>query len=326
MSLAAFDTQHMKNIAQNMRATQSAFTRFANAGSQIYERAGLSHPFDINQHPEIKRAIERELRKLASGLNRGLVNGINNEWQLSNRKNDWMLETKLRGRRLPGMLEEKWMGRNLSALEAFRNRTVNGLNLSDRVWDMARVHGTNMERHLALGVYEGRSAKELAGEIKSALKNPDTLFRRVRDNQGELRLSKTAKEFNPGRGVYRSAYKNALRLTRTEINLSYQHADNERWKEMDFVLGVRVERSNAPYECDICEAAVGDYPKWYEWDSLHPSCRCRAVPILASDDDFIRSLEAGFEGKSYNFAGQVQDIPQSFKDLQENTNYQHYGH
>ena len=139
-------------------------------------------------------------------------------------------------------------------------------------------------------------------------------------------LSRAAKQYHPGRGVYRSAYKNALRLTRTETNKAYQKSDNERWKQQDFVKGVRVERSDVPYECDICSSGVGEYPKDYEWTLFHPNCRCRAVPILADEDEFMKSVEAGIEGKDYEFSGYIKDVPERFKDFQEQTNYKHYGH
>jgi len=326
MSLTDYDIQHWKNIAQNMRATQSAFRRLADRVSKLYEQIPGGHPFDLNAHPEIKRRIEIELRALAREIQSGMINGINNEWMLSNQKNDRMLNDMLGDRTLPSKLEDKWRGRNLSALEAFRRRKVGGLGLSDRVWNIAKGQGVNIERQLALGIYEGTPAKELASEMKQYLRDPDRLFRRVRDAEGNLKLSKAAKQYKPGRGRYRSAYKNALRLTRTEINMAYQKADNERWKDMDFITGIRVERSNAPYDCDICAAGVGDYPKDYEWSSFHPNCRCRAIPIRASQDEFLASLDAAEQGKDYQFSGQVKDIPDSFKEVLNTTNYTHHGH
>ena len=66
---------------------------------------------------------------------------------------------------------------------------------------------------------------------------------------GKLALSKNAKAFHPGQGVYRSSYKNAMRLTRTETNAAYRLADQDRWQRMDFVVGMRVHKSkNHPTE------------------------------------------------------------------------------
>ena len=66
---------------------------------------------------------------------------------------------------------------------------------------------------------------------------------------GKLALSKNAKAFHPGQGVYRSSYKNAMRLTLTETNAAYRLADQDRWQRMDFVVGMRVHKSkNHPTE------------------------------------------------------------------------------
>jgi hypothetical protein len=79
------------------------------------------------------------------------------------------------------------------------------------------------------GLRDGTPAIETAQELKQYLKYPDRLFRRVRDKHGALHLSKAAAAFNPGRGVYRSSFKNARRLTATETNMAYRTADHERY-------------------------------------------------------------------------------------------------
>jgi hypothetical protein len=164
--------------------------------------------------------------------------------------------------------------------------------------------------------------------MKQYLRNPDKLFRRVRDEASNLQLSRAARDFHPGQGVYRSSYKNALRLTRTETNKSYQQADNERWQQQDFVLGIEVQRSNVDYDCDICEAGVGKYPKDYEWDLWHPNCRCRAVPVTASEQETMNYIDAIFEDREgeYEFKDKITEFPDKMKDFQEKTGFKHYGH
>lgn len=81
---------------------------------------------------------------------------------------------------------------------------------------------------LDLGIGSGKAAPKLARELKQYLQNPDKLFRRIRDKHGMLQLSKRAAAYHPGRGVYRSSYKNARRLAATETNIAYRTADYER--------------------------------------------------------------------------------------------------
>lgn len=95
-----------------------------------------------------------------------------------------------------------------------------------------------------------------------------------------------------------------MRLTRTEINMAYRTADYERWKDMDFVLGVEIQLSGAHPEYDICDILQGKYPKTFKFTGWHPHCLCFATPILQSDEDFI----AGKEPKL------ITELPQNFKD------------
>ena len=160
----------------------------------------------------------------------------------------------------------------------------------------------HIETSLAEGLAEGRSAAELSRTIRQDLREPERLYRRVRDKNGILQLSKPAKAYHPGAGVYRSSYKNALRLTRTEINVSYAEADFERWQRLDFVIGYEVRLSNN-HTCnghpftDICDELAGKYPKWFKFTKWHPQCRCVCLAIFDDDPG----------------AGEVRDVPPNFK-------------
>jgi|GEM_PF-1868943 len=160
----------------------------------------------------------------------------------------------------------------------------------------------HIETSLAEGLAEGRSAAELSRTIRQDLREPARLYRRVRDKNGILQLSKPAKAYHPGAGVYRSSYKNALRLTRTEINVSYAEADFERWQRLDFVIGYEVRLSNN-HTCnghpftDICDELAGRYPKWFKFTKWHPQCRCVCLAIFDDDPG----------------AGEVRDVPANFK-------------
>lgn len=105
-----------------------------------------------------------------------------------------------------------------------------------------------------------------------------------------MHLRKNAQAYHPGQGVYRSSYKNALRLARPETFIASRTADYERWQDIDFVVGIQVVRSNNPYECDVCGSLAGKYPKDFKFVGWHPNCRCRAIPILATDEEFDASL------------------------------------
>ena len=154
---------------------------------------------------------------------------------------------------------------------------------SARVWNLSKQYRTEIEMALDIAISEGTPANELASTLKKYLRNPDSLFRRYRDKNGALQLSKKAKEYHSGQGVYRSAYKNAERLARTEINIAYRKADIERWQSMDMIAGYEIKRSRHPYSCEICDMMKGVYPKSFVWVGNHPNCRCYMTPIFKAD-------------------------------------------
>ena len=202
---------------------------------------------------------------------------------------------------------------------------------------------------LDLGIRSGKSAAAMTRDLRQYLQHPDKLFRRVRDEHGLLKLSQAAKDFHPGRGVYRSSYMNARRLAATETNIAYRTADHLRWQKMDFVVGIEIVLSNnhtirlQPGEktsdlpgqmradgtpkanavrtlTDICDTLAGRYPKDFKFTGWHPHCRCRAVTILKTEEEMARDTRRILDGRqpSTDSANAVTDTPEAFKDWVEN--------
>lgn len=174
---------------------------------------------------------------------------------------------------------------------------------------------------LDIGIRSGRSADELSRDLRQYLKQPDKLFRRVRDEHGQLQLSKRAKAYHPGRGVYRSSYKNARRLAATETNIAYRTSDHIRWQQMDFVVGIEIHLSNnhtlngKPFK-DICDELAGRYPKDFKFTGWHSQCRCFATSILKTQDEIDRDTHRILNGEPVDgeSVNTVKDVPQEFKD------------
>jgi len=186
------------------------------------------------------------------------------------------------------------------------------MNLSRRVWNLKEQYKQELEMGLSVGIEKGVSATVLAKELKKYLKEPDKLFRRVRDKYGNLQLSKNAKAYHPGRGVYRSSYKNAMRLTRSETNMAYRTAEQTRWRQFDFVVGYEIKLSQSHPCHDVCDTLAGKYPKTFKWTGWHPMDLCYCVSILKTDEEFWSDSP---ESKN-----EVKDVPQGFKDWVKDNN------
>ena len=222
------------------------------------------------------------LRGLYSAVYQEIRRGVVAEWEFANLSNDAMIES-IFGK---GLKEDnhyaRWFSRNHDAMDSFFKRTneYGGLNLSQKVWKYTSQFKEEMELALSASLGRGDSAATVSRHVRQYLQEPDRLFRRVRDEKGNLKLSKRAAAYHPGRGEYRSSYKNAMRLARTETNMAYRAADNERWGQLDFVVGIEIKRSKHKFPCKICERLTGRYPKDFDFRGWHPQCRCYAVPIL----------------------------------------------
>lgn len=94
------------------------------------------------------------------------------EWEASNQKNNEIATA---------VTKKKVNVQNLSALKAFRERKVNGLNLSEQIWNLKGQFKEELEMALDLGIGEGKSAVKISKDIRPYLNNPYNLFRRVRD-------------------------------------------------------------------------------------------------------------------------------------------------
>lgn len=80
---------------------------------------------------------------------------------------------------------------------------------------------------IALG--DGTSAAVLSRTVRKWLNNPNALFRRVRDKHGQLRLSQNAKNYHPGRGVYRSAYSEKFPMVLITKNFDKEELLGKNW-------------------------------------------------------------------------------------------------
>ncbi|MCM1440058.1 MAG: hypothetical protein NC131_12780 [Roseburia sp.] len=325
-SFAAYDRKHLKNLLRRATDINKLLDDAAREGARIGQASGFTDPkgeFAFDKFPAIKQRVDELFKGLHDQLYTTIDEGNREEWLLSVAKNDALVDSKYsRAQKRLGARAEAWHEPHLEALEQFNARKERGMDLSDRVWKLTNQFKGELELALEMGLGDGKSAADLSRDVREYLREPHRLFRRVRNEKGQLRLSKAAQAYHPGQGVYRSSYKNALRLTATENNMAYRTADHERWNDLDFVIGIEIMLSNNHPIEDICDEMCGVYPKTFKFVGWHPFCRCIAVPKLADEDEFIRRQQALIDGEEVpqgGYAGEVTEMPQCFNNwVQEN--------
>ncbi len=275
------------------------------------------HEFSFSDNPRIADETTRIIRELYSQVYNQIKSGVEAEWELANLSCDALITSIFGAKIKETNLGAQWFARNQKAMDAFfaRKSANGGLNLSQKVWKYTGDLRTELENAISVSMGEGVSAATMSRRVRQFLREPDKLFRRVRGKDGKLRLSKAAKAYHPSRGVYRSSYKNAMRLTRTETNMAYRMADEDRWQRMDFVVGYEVKTSNNHPIPDICDDLKGKYPKGFVFKGWHPQCRCRIVPILATKGEFInlqRIAISGGDARGFVSKNHVASVPSGF--------------
>jgi hypothetical protein len=271
-------------------------------------------PFSLSLYPVLDKFIEGYVEVMYQDLYRNIVESVKKSWDLSNRKNDQFVDKRLAGRVPSGTAKQILYDPNLEARDAFIDRKEKGLDLSKRVWNSLSTFKKEMEQGLGIGIGKGQSAITLATEMQKYLNNPDKLFRRVRGEDGKLYLSKPARDFNPGQGVYRSSYQNAIRLTGTETNIAYRKADGQRWQGLPFVTGIEIKTSNNHPEYDICDQLAGNYPKDFIFTGWHPRCKCFQVPKMMSDAEYDKHEDAILSGEELPSVPGVEEPPAKFSN------------
>lgn len=143
---------------------------------------------------------------------------------------------------------------------------TSGSSLSQQIWDQRTANMIKIRRTVSSGIAQGRTANSIARDIK-----------RYTYSTGEP----TYKMRVSGPGVYRTAYKNALRTARTETNAAYVGAGNEyaKYKGYQQMWNVSVGKRTED-ECDDLNGNVYDPDEIASLYPPHPNCSCYFTVVV----------------------------------------------
>ncbi len=329
-----------KRLEAYNRRIESLLDRAITQAAELAMRHGATATEDVvfsfSQDRQLKAETEQLLRDLSGEITRFTRTSVAKEWEQAYKQSvEYLTDVYNVARQteaLQTLFDERLLGmkaRNMEALRAFQERKIGGMGLSSKVWDYTRDFGRQMEVSIDQALLEGRSAEALSRDIRSLLRDPDALFRRVRDDNDELRMSRAMAAYHPGRGRYRSAYMNAMRLARSEINMAYRSSDSHTAQEFDACVGIEVHLSNN-HNCkgvpegqfyDICDELQGRYPKDFKFVGWHPQCYDEDSEVYTADgwkyfsevddNDLILSLNP--ETRDLEYVGILYNINRHYK-------------
>ena len=294
-----FENRNMLEVVMRNRKIEAVLNKASNDLAMKAAIFEMKYPTKMLQgsfyirNRGLEKQIDSILNKLNKDIQTNIQEGIVSHWDMANLKNNKLVGTWAEGIKLnKDLISPSFNQLNLAALDTFLNRTEAGMNLSERVWNLTNGAKDQLELYLASGISTGESAAEIAGDIKQYLNEPNRLFRRVRQ-EGKLVLSKAAKGYHPGAGIYRSSYKNALRLARTEVNMAYRMSDYTRRQQLPFITGIEVHLSASHPRLDMCDDLTGKYPKGFIFIGWHPQCLCYTTSIMLNKKDSLKFMKTG---------------------------------
>lgn len=289
--------RHLRNIRRSSRRIRAMLEKsYGDLGREIASQKFVSPAtFTWAKNATLTKRVDLILGQQNFRLKNEITRSIISEWKLASEKNDELTREFLGESYVYPKAKKQLFQANTEALNAFIHRTdTNQFNLSKRVWNLTKETKTQLKFHIGQGIATGKSASEISRDIRNVLVEPDRLYRRVKDKKtGKLVLSKPAKLYKPGPGVYRSSYKNALRLAANETSMAYRSSDYVRRTQLPFVAGVKVNLSASHSVTDICDDMKGVYPKEFRFTGWHPGCWCYTTTILMKKKEFVKYLKTG---------------------------------
>jgi hypothetical protein len=261
-------------------------------------------PFKWSDYPQTKKQIDDIQAQFVDDIHAAIYRGTSEEWKNSNEAQDLIANKVLRAYNAQ-VDKEKYKvlyQTNSDALKAFQNRKDKGLNISAKLWQQSMIYKEELEAAISCAIQKGTSAVTLSKQISKYLLDFPLLQKDYKDRYGSAEHIQDCE--------YRS-----IRLARSEINMAYRTAENERWKQMDFVVGYEIKLSSSHHSRmphgDICDTLAGKYPKDFTWTGWHPNDLCYKVPILKTEEEFWEW--DGRSDVSTESINEVKNVPDEFK-------------
>lgn len=281
-------------INQYTMLVQGVFDTLASEGAALAAKTGYEGeaPFSFKDYPQTADAVRKMQEEYVSGISGIIHRSTAEEWKNSNLAQDliadkaWAFYTATER----GVRKSVYYQTNSDVLLAFQKRKDKGLGLSERLWGQSREYKEGMEAAISTAVEKGISAVTLSKRVSQYLKDFPSMRKDYTRRYGKALDC-------------RDCQYESIRLARTEINMAYRMAEQERWRQFDFVLAYDIKMSKSHRVKDICDDLAGRYPKTFTFKGWHPNCFCYCVPVLKTEDEFFGDVPVE----------PIKDVPDVFR-------------
>ena len=221
----------------------------------------------VDRH-KIKKLVDvymtKELRRYRKELSAQIKSGVGTSSHLGIKS---ILAAVAPHRKITSLVWKKLNKRIRKQVISLRG--VDGLTLSERVWKLSGDATHQLKKVISSGILNGEPAAKISRDVRGYLLQPKTLRGRVKDL------------LRPGTGTYKSAYKNAMRVIRTETANAYLYGQSNTAAKMGYNLQWQLSVAHAPTGCQ-CESYHGNiYTPADLPNRPHPHCMCFTLTVPA---------------------------------------------
>jgi len=156
-----------------------------------------------------------------------------------------------------------WYEMHHDALDFLFKMPPGGITLQQCIWDVSWGMEKGIRNRIAQAVALGEPSSRVARDIQRWVGLPEQF---VKAGLEEMHL---------GPGVYRSAYKNALRVSRTEMSRAFVEGGRRYMAVREWIQGV-IHRTSGVTPCPVCADLEGTYYPRSKTSQIpvHPHCMC----------------------------------------------------
>lgn len=245
--------------------------------------------FRFTDHTELNDTVDKVRNAFVLSIYSLIADGIDKEWANAQKS----IKSLIKNASIvyDEVFDDKYTA---NTIDAFRKRTAGGLTISQRIWRRYYDFRDFLETSISASIQQEMNVSQIRTALVKDLQDINGLRLRYKDMFGTMPQIKDVKYHIP-------------RLVASEINMAYRESEQQGWRQLDFVLGLKINLSGSHKLKDICDDLAGVYPKSFKWYGWHPLDKCYMTPVLMPDTDFWDWNNGGIK------RGEVKDVPQNFK-------------
>lgn len=261
-----------------VRKEKEILSIYEEAAKDISERLSKAKAGSLNQRylTELQKSVKQYTKELRQELSKAIGEGLKASSEIASNVQLSYFESMDLEEDLLSTFKKMFTQLPIKVVDTMVNGNYykDGLTLNQRIWNITKRNGKDIDRIINVNIAQGRSAGELAKQLDEYI-NPNKIL-----NQ-RTRIP----------GINKSISYNSARLARTSMT----HANTESYIQGSymnpFCTGLKWNLSSSHYSRqiaklgpDICDDYAGKIFKPDEYPVAHPNCLCYSTQEVEDTD------------------------------------------